>query len=106
MQFLVANNRAKIYAFVIMPNHIHLIWRINEKYLLKEVQRDFLKYTAQQIKFDLQANHPQILTHFEVNLKDRQYQFWKRNPLSIDLYSRKVVEQKLIYILLNPMQEK
>ena len=28
------------------------------------MQRDFLKYTAQQIKFDLQQNHPQVLEHF------------------------------------------
>ena len=28
------------------------------------MQRDFLKYTAQQIKFDLQQNNPQVLEHF------------------------------------------
>jgi REP element-mobilizing transposase RayT len=48
-----------------MPNHIHLVWRINEKCLLEDVQRDFLKYTAQQIKFDLQKHHPQVLAYFE-----------------------------------------
>ncbi|MFN8356181.1 MAG: hypothetical protein U0Y10_17120 [Spirosomataceae bacterium] len=64
-----------------MPNHIHILWRINENYLLEEVQRDFLKFTAQIIKFDLQEHHPAVLAHFKVNLKDRQYQFWERNPL-------------------------
>jgi putative transposase len=39
------------------------------------------------IKFDLTENHPQVLSHFEVNLKERKYQFWERNPLSVDLYS-------------------
>lgn len=106
MRFLVNDNRVKIYGFVIMPNHIHLVWRINEKCLLEDVQRDFLKYTAQQIKFDLQKHHPQVLAYFEVNLKDRKYQFWERNPLSIDLFDRKVVEQKLVYIHNNPLQVK
>ncbi len=106
MRFLVNDNRVKIYGFVIMPNHIHLVWRINENCLLEEVQRDFLKYTAQQIKFDLQKHHPQVLSYFEVNLKDRKYQFWERNPLSIDLFDRKTVEQKLVYIHNNPLQEK
>jgi putative transposase len=106
IKFLVEDNRVKIYGFVIMPNHIHLIWRINDNYLREDVQRDFLKFTAQQIKFDLQKIHPQVLSHFEVNLKDRKYQFWERNPLSIDLFDRKVVEQKLIYIHNNPLQEK
>jgi len=106
LKFLVENHRVKVYGFVIMPNHIHLVWKINENYLLKDVQRDFLKYTAQQIKFDLIKNHPTVLPHFEVNLKDRQYQFWERNPLSIDLYSLKVIEQKLSYIHGNPLKGK
>ena len=106
MRFLVAEKRVKIYGFIIMPNHIHLVWRINEDVLLEDVQRDFLKYTAQQIRFDLQKHHPRVLSHFEVNLKDRKYQFWERNALSIDLFDRKVVEQKLTYIHNNPLQEK
>jgi len=63
-----------------------------------------LKYVAQQIKFDLLDNHPNVLGHFEVNLKDRKYQFWKRNSLSIDLFSREVFEQKLDYIHDNPVK--
>jgi hypothetical protein len=87
------------------------MWKINEKHKLEDVQRDFLKYTAQMIKFDLTENHPQVLTHFEVDLKNRKYQFWERNPLSVDLYSRKIVSQKLnraanCYIHANPLQEK
>jgi putative transposase len=60
----------------------------------------------QIIVFDLQEHHPQILTYFEVNLKDRKYQFWERNPLRIDLFDRNTVEQKLVYIHNNPLQEK
>lgn len=106
MMFLVEKERVKIYGFVIMPNHIHIIWRINENHQLQDVQRDFLKYTAQQIKLDLIEHHQAVLSNFEVNLKDRKYQFWERNPLSIDLYNRKIVEQKLVYIHNNPLQEK
>ena len=106
MKFLVDKNKVKIYGFVIMPNHIHIIWQIERNNKREEVQRDFLKYTAQQIKFDLLKNDPIYLKNFEVNLKDRRYQFWKRNPLSIDIYSREILEQKLIYIHNNPLQEK
>ncbi|MCC6286939.1 MAG: hypothetical protein IT249_03560 [Chitinophagaceae bacterium] len=45
-------------------------------------------------------NHPQVLNHFKVNAKDRKYQFWERNPLSIELRTNTVYEQKLDYILL------
>ena len=106
MRFLVEDGRVVIYGFVLMPNHIHIVWRINDNHLREDVQRDFLKFTAQQIKFDLQKFHPQVLSRFEVNLKDRKYQFWEKNPLSIDLFDIKVVEQKLVYIHNNPLQEK
>ncbi|KAA0994243.1 transposase [Dyadobacter sp. UC 10] len=105
MRFLVNNGRVKIHGFVIMPNHIHLIWRINKNLLLQNVQRDFLKYTAQQIKFDLVDSKSPLLSGFEVRSKDRQYQFWQRNPLSIDLYSPEILEQKLNYIHRNPIQK-
>ncbi|WP_245882074.1 hypothetical protein [Taibaiella chishuiensis] len=68
------------------------------------VQRDFLKYTAQKIKFDLQEHHAEILKYFYVNAKDRQYQFWQRNPLSVDVYTAAVLEQKIKYIHENPVR--
>jgi putative transposase len=57
-----------------MPNHIHLIWKVNNNLKREDVQRDFMKYTAQQIKFDLHKFHPLVLEHFKVEAKDRQYQ--------------------------------
>ncbi|MCE6987752.1 transposase [Dyadobacter sp. CY323] len=106
LRFLVEKQRVKVHAFVIMPNHIHLMWRIDKAFLLQDVQRDFLKFTAQQIKFDLLDSDPELLAQFEVNLRDRRYQFWERNPLSIDLYSPWVLKQKLRYIHRNPLQER
>lgn len=43
---------------------------------------------------------------YRVNAKDREYQFWERNALSVDLWSQKVFEQKLNYIHDNPLQDK
>ena len=106
MDFLVMERRVFIYAFVIMPNHMHLIWQIQGGNTLDAVQRDFLKFTAQQIKFDLQKTNAKFLSQFKVNSSDREYQFWERRPLSINLYSEKVLLQKLHYIHNNPIQEK
>jgi len=104
LAFLVAEKRVVVYAFVILGNHMHLIWQMLGTHKRADVQRDFLKFLSQQIKFDLIKNHPEVLKHFEVNKKDRKYQFWKRNSLSIDLFSRKVFEQKLQYIHENPVK--
>jgi len=106
LRFLVENNRIILYSFVIMPNHIHLIWQMREGVNPSNLQRDFLKYTAQQIRFDLKSNHPKVLEHFKVNLKDRSYQIWENSPLSIPLWSQEVFKQKLDYIHKNPLQEK
>jgi REP element-mobilizing transposase RayT len=103
--FLAKEKRVKVYGFVVMNNHIHLLWKIVPPYTLKEVQLSFMKYTAQMIKFDLQKHHTQVLEKFYVGAKDRQYQFWERNPLTIYLYERKAVEQKLDYIHHNPVSK-
>ena len=69
-----------------------------------DVQRDFLKFTAQKIKADLVKNHPDVLERFKVKAKDRQYQFWERNPLTVEIWSEKVLMQKLKYIHENPVR--
>ena len=61
-----------------------------------------MKYTAQMVLKELRNNHPEVLEHFRVNAKDRKYQVWERNSLSISLWSRKVFLQKLEYIHNNP----
>jgi putative transposase len=89
-----------------MPNHIHLIWQIQDGYKQEMIQNRFLKFTAQQMKFRLIDTDDQRLSKFLVNAKDRQYQFWERNSLSIDLWSPNVFMQKLDYIHNNPLQDK
>lgn len=87
-----------------MTDHIHLIWQMQPSTNPQDVQRDFLKYTAQRIKHDIQKNHPELLKHFETDANDRYYQFWKRRALSIELRTYKVYLQKLNYIHLNPVK--
>ena len=89
---MVENNRVLVYAFVLMPNHTHLIWQMCGGIKASDVQRDFLKFTSQQIKFDLAKHHPEVLEHFRVDLKDRKYQIWENRPLSVSLWSEEVFE--------------
>ena len=104
MRFLVSDRRVIIYGFVIMENHIHIIWHLHAGKKRDAVQRDFLKYTAQQIKKDMLRDHPEELKDFRVNAKDRKFQFWERNPLSVEIWSEKVLIQKLKYIHENPVR--
>ena len=104
LQYLVKEKRDILYAYVIMENHIHLIWSPTKLYSLKHSQLCFMKYTAQKIKRVLEADHPRLLAEFLVELKDRTYQFWQRNPLCVDLYNNDILIQKLNYIHNNPLK--
>lgn len=104
LRFLTVERRIKLYSFVIMPNHIHVIWQMQPLINPAHVQRDFLKYTAQQMKFDLEMNHPKVLPYFKSATNDRSCQFWKRRALSIELRTSSVFEQKLTYIHWNPVR--
>ena len=64
LKYLKEKEKIDVYAFVIMPNHIHILWKIQEPYLLQNVKRDFLKYTSQMIKMDLVKKHPDVLIFF------------------------------------------
>ncbi|MBL7903330.1 MAG: transposase [Bacteroidia bacterium] len=105
LEFLVINKRVTLYAFVIMPNHIHLIWRMEEGHELHTVQRDLLKFTAQHIKYGLVAeNHP-LVEKLKVNAADRKIQIWERNGYSFPLKKQNTILQKLNYIHNNPLKK-
>lgn len=106
LQFLKNEGSIVVYGYVIMPNHIHLLWQIQDGFKYDRVQMRFMKFTAQQMKFRLLDTNNLSLNNFKVSAKDREYQFWERNPLSVELWSPAITLQKLEYIHRNPLQEK
>ena len=104
LRFLAQQKRIRVYAFVIMNNHMHLIWQPLSGQTLQTIQHSFLKHTAQEFKAGLQKINPVLLQQFKVTAKDRQYQFWKRSSLSVELRSSKVFNQKPEYIHFNPVK--
>ena len=70
---------------------------------LSSIQLSFMKFTAQQIKFVLAIDNPNLLGRCKVDKTDREYQIWKRKPLSIEWRSEKLFLQKLAYIHDNPV---
>ena len=103
LKFLVTDKRIELNAFVIMSNHIHLIWQPLFGHSPSSIQASFMKYTAQQLKRSLIKNNKNALADFKVNKYDREYQLWKREPLSIELVSQDLFNQKLEYIHYNPV---
>ncbi len=102
LKFMVKEKRIEVNAFVLMSNHTHLIGQIQGAYERKDVQRDFLKFTSQTIKRDLQKNHLAVLEKFMLVQKTENIK-WERNPLSIDLLTKEMFIQKMEYIHYNPV---
>ncbi|QCK17092.1 transposase [Mangrovivirga cuniculi] len=103
--FLSSHNKIDVFSFVIMPNHIHLIWRINEDNGKESVKGSFLKYTAHQFKKKLLVENSKELNKYKVKKVNKSYEFWQRDPLAVPVYSIDVINQKLDYIHNNPVTE-
>ena len=104
MEWLVVNKKAQIHAFVIMPNHIHLLWTpLDETY---DISASFKSFTATMIRKFL-VNHNKLKLNLYISTQnDREYQFWKRRSKSIEMQNRIIAAQKVEYIHNNPLQEK
>ncbi len=94
-----------VFGFVIMPNHIHLIWRVNKLNGKEYPHASLLKYTAHAFKKSLKATNLSALASYAVDAKNKQYEFWQRDALAIPLLSREMAYQKLEYIHNNPLAE-
>ena len=71
----VSKQEVSIYAFVIMPNHFHVIWQLHDGINKAAFQRDLLKFTARSIlKFMLMNDDP-LLIQLKVKAAEVQYAY-------------------------------
>jgi putative transposase len=106
LRFLTDSKKVDVFAFVIMPNHIHLIWRLNAMNGKESSQGSFLKYTAHEFKKIVMNEGSEKLESYSIKAANKDYEFWQRDPLAIQLFTREVAYQKLDYIHNNPISGK
>lgn len=105
-QFLIKKSLIKIYGYVIMPNHIHMIFEMIDMNGKEMPHTSFLKFTAHQFLSNLRKVNPTFLYQFKVNEANKTYCFWQRDSLDVELYSPNIIYQKLEYIHNNPCRGK
>ena len=105
LTYLSDLGKIDVFGFVIMPNHIHLIWRINEINGKETSQGSFLKYTAHEFKKLLKTDKDSSLSSYVVDARNKAYEFWKRDSLAVHLFSKEMAYQKLDYLHYNPCTE-
>ena len=102
LKFLVTEGKVSINGFVIMSNHLHIIWQSKGNNSIKKIQTSFIKYTSNGFRKELEKDNN--LKAYEVNAIDRKYNFWQRDSLSVELFTAAVFNQKLNYIHYNPVK--
>ena len=102
---LFRKKKCTINAFVIMPNHIHMLWKISDGFERKDVQGALFSFTAHEFKRHLKKKDAVHLQKYFVNSSDRDYQFWEREPMVKECWTEKFFRQKLNYIHFNPCQQ-
>jgi REP element-mobilizing transposase RayT len=113
MAFCRKNKGLEVYAYVVMTNHVHVIWRAS-KDNLSDVVRDFKKFTGLHIIKAIQDENTKesrqdwLLKRFEFaarsNVRNSDHQFWTHSNHLIQLFSGSFIDQKLNYIHQNPVR--
>jgi putative transposase len=101
-------NQYELFAFVIMPNHIHFIVRCLNDYKPTDIVREFKKSTANLIlrQHEAEDNH-KVLDFFASVVKPGQQQehaVWEDEYQAKNIFSPDFLCQKLDYTHYNPLQ--
>lgn len=104
---LRTTRKIKLFVFVIMPNHIHIIALFSKEHPLADVMRDFKKFTARQIYRHFQAEGNtkvlEVLKREGEKVK-QEYKVWEDRYDARDVFSTEFLQQKMDYIHHNPCQ--
>lgn len=90
----------RIYAYVFMLNHIHMIASATNSI---SFVRDFKKFTSKEIQKNIIATEPNALKLFEVD--PGKYEFWARTNMPKIIESEQFLLQKMNYIHQNPIRK-
>ena len=106
-KFYQENKNLKIFNYVIMDNHVHMI--MSHKKDIGKVVQDFKKYTAKQA-LELLTNDSRqwikyLLKFFKKSYKSvSTYQFWQEGSHPELIQTQEMYNQKVEYIHNNPVK--
>jgi putative transposase len=105
LKFCQREKGLKIYAWVIMSNHLHLIIQ-SDKVPLSDIIRDLKKYTSTQIIRAIENNPKESRKKWLLWLlkKDDKIWFWEEGYHGEEVFSEEFFMSKLTYIHMNPVR--
>ena len=109
LKYCRKNKGLKLYEYVIMTNHIHLIVKAEEGYKLSQIVSDFKKHTTREILKLLEKDNRRYILNLIKNsfVKKKGYekQIWQRENYPEVILSEKFLRQKIKYIYNNPVKK-
>ncbi len=111
LDFCIKNKALKLYGYVIMPNHLHLLVQSTTG-TLSDTIRDFKKFTAstmlEAIKNEPESRREWMLHRFEWNATQNErssnHQLWTHENRPEEIHTQRFFDQKLNYIHQNPVR--
>ncbi len=112
MDYCIRYKGLQVYAYVIMTNHLHVIWSATEgSGGLSSIVRDFKKHTAKEIlKFisgykESRSEWMNIIFRYHARYKSthKKYKVWRNSNRPIEILRPAFARQKLDYIHRNPV---
>jgi len=104
----------EIYAWCIMSNHVHIIFRSLGTEPPEKLLGSFKRFTSNAVVKAIKENDKEsrkelLISAFKENGNKtsnvQNYQFWRHDNRPIELWSRKVTSQKIQYIHNNPVNQ-
>jgi len=108
------NKGMEIYAWCIMTNHLHLVFKSIGENKPENLLGDFKRFTSKKIIQAIIDNPKEsrkywLLEQFKKAAEQcsnvNNYQFWRHDNKPIELWSNKVIAEKINYIHNNPVEE-
>ncbi|MBI5561149.1 MAG: transposase [Deltaproteobacteria bacterium] len=104
LNFLRRNKGLKIYAYVVMPEHVHLVASVGDASVTTLIG-DFKRFTSRKIAKWLRVNNPPLFEKLKADAyKGQNYAVWQETFRSEVIYGRKFLAQKIDYIYNNPVR--
>jgi REP element-mobilizing transposase RayT len=105
LKFCQREKGLKIFAWVVMSNHVHLILR-SDKNKLSDIIRDFKKFTSTKIVKLIEENKKESRRSWLLWLfkKEDKIWFWEEGYHGEEITTPDFFETKLNYIHLNPVR--
>jgi putative transposase len=96
----------RLFAFVIMPEHLHMILHPVHKTKIKDIMRDFKSYTSKKLTAQLKEDcRFEILNRLKKFATPKiEHPFWTEGNRPIPIYKEKVLRSKIDYIHANPIR--